>query len=62
MSSVSLLEVVMETKLCVVCGMGSTRKDWQDLQYPACDSHSKEVVDAAIAKLTPATPKTKSAS
>jgi hypothetical protein len=40
-------------KICIVCGSGSHREDWQSKQYPACDSHSKEEVNAALAKLTP---------
>lgn len=35
---------------CVVCGQGSTRKDWQTNPNPACDSHTPAEVQAAIAK------------
>lgn len=39
-------EAVKE-KFCVVCGLGSHRKDWQDKDVVACDSHSKDEVTAA---------------
>ena len=50
-------------KNCVVCGMGSSRDDWQGAANPSCDSHSKAEVDAAVAALNKtkkgnATPKT----
>lgn len=35
---------------CVVCGQGSTRKDWQNNPNPACDHHTPAEVQAAIAK------------
>ena len=38
---------------CVVCGQGSHRKDWIGVKNPACDSHSKEQVAAAIAAKNP---------
>ena len=31
---------------CVVCGMKSTREDWQDNPSPACDKHTKDEVAA----------------
>ena len=48
-----------EEKYCVVCGQGSHRTDWQDAEFPACDTHSKEQVATAIAKATakPTAPK-----
>lgn len=42
-------------RTCIVCGAKSHRLDWQQAQYPACDSHSKAEVQAAIVKAsTPA--------
>jgi len=35
-------------KRCVVCGSGSHRVDWQSIEYPACDSHTKDEVADAI--------------
>jgi hypothetical protein len=35
-------------RFCVVCGQGSHRADWQDASAPACDSHSKDEVAAAL--------------
>lgn len=37
-------------RICVVCGAKSHRMDWQNAQYPACDSHSKNEVQVAIAR------------
>ena len=38
-------------RFCIVCGQGSHRLDWQSNTAPACDTHSKEEVAAAKAKL-----------
>jgi len=35
-------------KRCVVCSLGSHRLDWASVEYPACDSHSKDEVANAI--------------
>lgn len=35
-------------KRCVVCGTGSHRVDWQSVEFPACDSHSKDEIADAI--------------
>jgi hypothetical protein len=38
-------------KLCVVCGFGSHRKEWSEVEHPHCDHHSPDEVAQAIAKL-----------
>jgi hypothetical protein len=44
-------------KYCVVCGAGSHRLDWQSSTKPvACDTHTKEEVDTALAKLKASPP------
>lgn len=43
---------------CVVCGLGSTRSDWQSSTKPACDSHTAEEIKAAsLSKEAPSLPK-----
>lgn len=39
-----------EPRFCIVCGTGSHRSDWKDVPDPHCDHHSKEEVEAAMAK------------
>ena len=41
-------------RYCVVCGMGSSRDDWQGVDNPACDNHSPEEVKAAMQAKVPA--------
>lgn len=38
-------------KACIVCGQKSHRVDWQQAQFPACDSHSPTEVKEAIANV-----------
>lgn len=46
-------------KSCVVCGMGSPREDWinEGDGYVACDHHSKEEIQEAVAATAPPAPK-----
>ena len=50
----------METKVCVVCGQGSTRTDWinKSGNFVACDSHLGAEIARAVAKAqaTPVAP------
>lgn len=39
---------IVAEKSCIVCGLKSHRSDWQQAQYPSCDSHSRAEVQAAI--------------
>ena len=41
-------------RYCVVCGMGSSRDDWQGVANPACDNHTPEEVKAAVPVKAPA--------
>jgi hypothetical protein len=38
---------------CIVCGLGSTRSDWQSHPAPACDGHSKDEIQAAMTSKQP---------
>lgn len=42
-------------KACVVCGQGSTRDDWQSVEHPACDHHTKAEVNVALEAKAPTT-------
>jgi hypothetical protein len=51
-----------DLQVCVVCGMGSHRKDWRNKAavggkvFVACDNHSAAEVNAAAAKAAQASP------
>lgn len=53
-------------KTCIVCGLKSHRADWASKTNPACDSHTGEEIQSALAKTrqspSPAPAKSKAAS
>lgn len=57
--------MALVTKACLICGQGSTRKDWKysSGEFVACDHHTKEEFTKAVAaasnlKVPPKTPQT----